>query len=75
MLNKIRNYFNDQIRYGYFTQKAVMGKYMTSSEVEDLEKKLCKLFPKDDPCDTHGGNLGHIKGKIVMVDFGDVSHT
>jgi hypothetical protein len=76
--DKISWNFKGKVGYGYFTQRAVMSRSsnrrIENKELDELQKKLYKLFPKENPSDTHYGNLGYINGKLVMVDFGDASH-
>ena len=75
-LCNFRSMFLDDICYGYYTQIIKMvesEKDYTDQEEEELIKKCYKLFPEDSLDDIHDGNVGRIKGKLVMVDFGDES--
>jgi hypothetical protein len=76
LIKDLFNMFEDNIGYGYYTQiiKLVDSEDdYTDEEEKELVNALYKLFPDVSLDDIHDGNVGRIKGKLVMIDFGDES--
>ena len=76
LIKDLFDMFEDNVGYGYYTQIIKLVKDendYTTKEEADLVRELYKLFPKVSLDDIHSENVGRIKGKLVMVDFGDES--
>jgi len=60
-----------RVMYGYRTQLVFVMENV-SKEIVKVEKQMARLF-RSEFLDFHDGNYGVLNGKVVAIDFGDMT--
>jgi len=54
--------------YGFYTELAILHKPHSYKDLVNLKRRFKRAFGINYP-DLHDGNIGHVNGKLMFIDF------